>query len=187
MLLLYLSQSGWTALTLAVRLRLWQILKLLLNSLSETILNDVLSDKVVDKDGWNLLHHAVSVPIPEGSSANATLTLYTILHFNSNDSKFNENRLRWINSVADFSMTPLHIAAKTGLYFHVELLVNLGADINALCEHKIDKEKLRVKPLYLAAIYNRSQSAEIVEFLLDQHSKMVFDKALEVCIFYLFL
>jgi len=68
---------------------------------------------------------------------------------------------------AELDLTPLHLAASNGLLKHVELLVDVNANIKAKCK-LVTNPNWRVKPIYLAAIYD--DYAAVVSFLLRREA-----------------
>ena len=73
----------------------------------------------------------------------------------------------------ELELTPLHIAASNGLLKHVELLVDVNANIEATCK-LVTNTSLRVKPIYLAAIYD--DYAALVHFLLRREADAFINK-----------
>ena len=63
---------------------------------------------------------------------------------------------------------PLHTAVRSGYFDCCQLLIDAGADVNALCQYKFDRSN--VTPLELAVVTNNK---DIVELLLQSPSCQV--------------
>jgi len=66
--------------------------------------------------------------------------------------------------------TPLHFAVRYGYFNCCQLLIDAGADVNALCQYKLDTSRSNVTPLELAVVTNNK---DIVELLLQSPSCQV--------------